>query len=114
MKNRKFWLAGVSALAAISLAAGPTVSNAAPKLQTITWMSPRGSLDVMDDYMLHVAIDRGYFKKLGINVKLIAGPSDGTAATKFVAQKTVDVSYPSPGILLSSIAAGVQIGRAHV
>ena len=65
MKNRKFWLAGVSALAAISLAAGPTVANAAPKLQTITWMSPRGSLDVMDDYMLHVAIDRGYFKKIG-------------------------------------------------
>ena len=112
MKNRKLWLAGVSAVAAISLAVTPTVTNAAPKLQTITWMSPRGSLDVMDDYMLHVAIDRGYFKKLGINVKLIAGPSDGTAATKFVAQKQVDVSYPSPGILLSSIAAGVPVVSA--
>jgi len=112
MKNRKLWLAGVSAVAALSLVVGPTVSNAAPKLQTITWMSPRGSLDVMDDYMLHVAIDRGYFKAQGINVKLIAGPSDGTAATKFVAQKQVDVSYPSPGILLSSIAAGVPVVSA--
>ena len=112
MKNRKLWLAGVSALAALSLVVGPTVSNAAPKLDTITWMSPRGSLDVMDDYMLHVAINQGYFKKLGINVKLIAGPSDGTAATKFVAQKQVDVSYPSPGILLSSIAAGVPVVSA--
>lgn len=112
MKNKKRWLAGVSALAALSLVVGPTVSNAAPKLDTITWMSPRGSLDVMDDYMLHVAINRGYFKAQGINVKLIAGPSDGTAATKFVAQKQVDVSYPSPGILLSSIAAGVPVVSA--
>ena len=112
MKNRKLWLAGVSALAALSLVVGPTVSNAAPKQDKITWMSPRGSLDVMDDYMLHVAINQGYFKKLGINVKLIAGPSDGTAATKFVAQKQVDVSYPSPGILLSSIAAGVPVVSA--
>jgi NitT/TauT family transport system substrate-binding protein len=112
MNKRKLWLAGVSALAALSLVVVPTVSNAAPKLQTITWMSPRGSLDVMDDYMLHVAIDRGYFKELGINVKLIAGPADGTAATKFVAQKQVDVSYPSPGILLSSIAAGVPVVSA--
>jgi NitT/TauT family transport system substrate-binding protein len=112
MKKKKLWLAGVSALAALSLVVGPTVSNAAPKLDTITWMSPRGSLDVMDDYMLHVAINRGYFKAQGINVKLIAGPSDGTAATKFVAQKQVDVSYPSPGILLSSIAAGVPVVSA--
>ena len=96
MKNRKLWLAGVSALAALSLVVGPTVSNAAPKLQTITWMSPRGSLDVMDDYILHVAFNRGYFKAQGINVKIIAGPSDGTAATQFVAQKQVDVSYPCP------------------
>jgi NitT/TauT family transport system substrate-binding protein len=113
MKNRKLWLAGVSALAALSLVVGSTASNAATKkVQTITWMSPRGSLDVMDDYMLHVAIDRGYFKELGINVKLIAGPADGTAATKFVAQKQVDVSYPSPGILLASIAAGVPVVSA--
>ena len=112
MKNRKLWLAGVSALAALSLVVGPTVSNAAPKMDTITWMSPRGSLDVMDDYMLHVAINQGYFKAQGIKVKLIAGPSDGTAATKFVAQKQVDVSYPSPGILLSSIAAGVPVVSA--
>jgi NitT/TauT family transport system substrate-binding protein len=109
MRNKKLWLAGVSAVAALSLVAGLPAANAAKKLDTITWMSPRGSLDVMDDYMLHVAIDQGYFKKLGINVKLIAGPSDGTAATKFVAQKQVDVSYPSPGILLSSIAAGVPV-----
>ena len=112
MKNRKLWLAGVSALAALSLVVGPTVSNAAPKLTTITWMSPRGSLDVMDDYMLHVAIDQGYFKAQGINVKLIAGPADGTAATKIVAAKQVDVSYPSPGILLSSIDAGVPVVSA--
>jgi NitT/TauT family transport system substrate-binding protein len=109
MKNRKFRLAGVSALAALSLVVGTTVGNASPKVDTITWMSPRGSLDVMDDYMLYVAIDRGYFKELGINVKMIAGPNDGTAATKFVAAKQVDVSYPSPGILLSSIAAGVPV-----
>ena len=105
-------LAGVSALAVLSLIVCTVASNAATKLTTITWMSPRGSLDVMDDYMLHVAIDQGYFKQQGINVKLIAGPSDGTAATKFVAARQADISYPSPGILLSSIDAGVPVVSA--
>lgn len=115
MKNRKLTVAGVAALAVLSLLISSTTGYAATKttkLTTITWMSPRGSLDVMDDYMLHVAIDQGYFKQQGINLKLIAGPSDGTAATKFVAAGQVDVSYPSPGILLSSIDAGVPVVSA--
>src|SRR5437764_12386999 len=65
--------------------------------QTVRWISPRGTLDVMDDYNLWVPIHMGYFKNLGINAKLIAGPiGDALASTKFVAQHQADMGYPSP------------------
>src|SRR4051812_19216950 len=78
--------------------------------QTVRWISPRGTLDVMDDFNLWVPIKMGYYKKLGVDVKMLAGPlGDALAATKFVAQKQADVGYPSPGILTASIDSGVPV-----
>ena len=85
------------------------VASAATKLDKVTWISPRGTLDVMDDYNLVVPIKRGYFKSLGIDAKLIAGPFDATACTKFVAQGQADMGYPSPGILTFSIDSGIPV-----
>lgn len=82
---------------------------AAGKVSTMRWISPRGSLAVMDDYPLHVAMHQGYFRELGLNVDLIAGPTDATATTKFVAGKKADVGYPSPAILATSIGAGIPV-----
>jgi len=84
---------------------------AAPKaLQTVRWISPRGTLDVMDDFDLWVPIKMGYFKTLGIDAKLIAGPqADALATTKFVAQNQADMGYPSPGVLTASIDSGIQV-----
>jgi NitT/TauT family transport system substrate-binding protein len=77
---------------------------------TIRWISPRGTLDVMDDYNLWVPIEQGYFDELDIEVELIAGPGgNATAAATFVAQNQADVGYPSPGVLTSSIDSGVQV-----
>ena len=78
-------------------------------LDRVTWISPRGTLDVMDDYNLVVAVKQGYFRKLGLDVELIAGPFDATACTKFVAQKQADVGFPSPGILTFSIDSGIPV-----
>ena len=36
---------------------------------TFTWVSPRGSLEVMDDYPLWVATELGYFDDLGIAIR---------------------------------------------
>jgi len=89
--------------------AGPAFA-AGTAMQTVRWISPRGTLDVMDDYNLWVPIKMGYFKTLGINAKLIAGPiGDALACTKFVAQNQADMGYPSPGVLTASIDGGVPV-----
>jgi NitT/TauT family transport system substrate-binding protein len=78
--------------------------------QTVRWISPRGTLDVMDDFNLWVPSKMGYFNKLGINAKLIAGPiGDALATTKFVAQNQADMGYPSPGVLTASIDSGIAV-----
>jgi NitT/TauT family transport system substrate-binding protein len=98
---------GLSLLSGLE-AAGALAANTAT--QTVRWISPRGTLDVMDDFNLWVPIKMGYYKKLGVDVKMLAGPlGDALAATKFVAQHQADVGYPSPGILTASIDSGVPV-----
>jgi NitT/TauT family transport system substrate-binding protein len=100
--------AGVG-LAALGALAGPAF-GADVATQTVRWISPRGTLDVMDDYDLWVPIKMGYFKELGINAQLIAGPiGDALACTKFVAQHQADMGYPSPGVLTASIDGGIPV-----
>lgn len=83
---------------------------AAPKtLDKITWVSPRGTLEVMDDWNMWSAINQGYCKDLGIDVDMQPGPQDSLAVTKLVAEKQADIGYPSPGVLTSSIDTGVPV-----
>ncbi len=79
-------------------------------LQTVRWISPRGTLQVMDDFNLWVPLKMGYFKTLGVDAKLIAGSvTDALASTKFVAQNKADMGYPSPGVLTASIDGGIPV-----
>jgi NitT/TauT family transport system substrate-binding protein len=97
-------------LSVLSGARAVTALGADAATQTVRWISPRGTLDVMDDFDLWVPIKMGYFKKLGINAKLIAGPiGDALATTKFVAQNQADMGYPSPGVLTASIDSGIAV-----
>ncbi len=90
-----------------------TGTGAAVERATVRWISPRGSLDVMDDYNLWVPIEQGYFDELGLDVELIAGPGgNATASATFVAEDQADVGYPSPGVLTSSIDSGVPVKSA--
>ena len=103
---------GAAGALGLGLLGGLTVreaSAATDGLDKVTWISPRGTLDVMDDYNLVVAIKQGYFRSLGCDVKLIAGPFDATACTKFVAQKQADVGFPSPGVLTFSVDTGIPV-----
>jgi len=79
----------------------------AQKLDLVRWISPRGTLDVMDDYNIRVPIAMGYYEKLGLNVKLNAGA--GSGEMQLVAAKKVDMGYPSPGVLTSAIDAGIPV-----
>jgi NitT/TauT family transport system substrate-binding protein len=73
----------------------------------VKWISPRGTLDVMDDFNLWVPIKMGYFKRLGIDLSL--NPGDASGNLPQVAARQVDMGYPSPGVLTSSIEAGVPV-----
>ena len=78
-------------------------------LTKLTVISPRGSLEVMDDYLLWVALDMGYFKDQGLDIDMEPGPMDGFACTKFVDQNKADIGYPSPGILTASVDTGMNV-----
>jgi NitT/TauT family transport system substrate-binding protein len=73
----------------------------------VRWISPRGTLDVMDDFNLWVPITLGYFKRLGLDVTLAPGDASGNLAQVAAGQE--DMGYPSPGVLTSSIDAGIPV-----
>lgn len=101
--------ATTAAEAGTTTAAEATTAAAGGERAKVTWISPRGTLDVMDDYNLWVPITQGYFDALNLDVELVAGPQDATATTKFVAENQADMGYPSPGVLTSSIDSGVPV-----
>ena len=93
---------GLSALGMFEVGAATAAG-----LTKVKWVSPRGTLDVMDDYNIRVPMQMGYYEKLGINVQLNAGA--GSGEMQLVAAKKVDMGYPSPGVLTSAIDAGIPV-----
>lgn len=87
----------------------PAEEPAAKELDKIVWVSPRGTLEVMDDANMWAAIQMGYFADQGIEVEMQPGPLDALAVTKLVAEGQADIGYPSPGVLLASIDAGMPL-----
>jgi NitT/TauT family transport system substrate-binding protein len=68
-----------------------------------TWISPRGTIEVMDDYAIWVAKAMGYFGDLGVEVDMQPGPPGGDAVVQFVSAGRADMGYPAPGIFGNSI-----------
>lgn len=75
----------------------------------VVWVSPRGSLEVMDDFPLWVAKEMGYFEDRNLSVELQPGPLEALAVTRLVATNQADIGYPSPGVFLSSLDAGMDL-----
>ncbi|HZQ09301.1 MAG TPA: ABC transporter substrate-binding protein [Anaerolineae bacterium] len=75
----------------------------------LVWVSPRGTLEVMDDYPLWVAKKLGYFDQVGVNVDLQPGPLGGANVVSLLPEGKADVSFPSPGVLAASIDAGIPV-----
>jgi NitT/TauT family transport system substrate-binding protein len=78
-------------------------------MEKIVWVSPRGTLEVMDDYNLWTAIEMGYCSDLGIELELQAGPQDALSSTRLVAEGQADAGYPSPGVLVTSVETGIPV-----
>lgn len=96
---------------AVSVSAEGQKESAAgtEELTELTWVSPRGTLEVMDDYNLWVAKELGYYEDMGISLTLEPGPEEALAAEKLVDQGHADVSYPSPGVLTAAVDQGVGV-----
>ncbi|HEB29880.1 MAG TPA: twin-arginine translocation signal domain-containing protein [Spirochaetes bacterium] len=104
---------GLTAMGSINVATAES-GKKTTELTPLTFISPRGTLEVMDDYNLWAAIELGYFKEMGLEVTMEPGPADAFACTKFVDQNQADIGFPSPGILTSSIDTGMSvIGNLH-
>ena len=74
---------------------------------TVRWVSPRGTVEVLDDYPYWVGKKFGYFGD--IETTLEPGPSDATATVKLVDQNQADVGYPSPGVFSLGLAQGIPL-----
>lgn len=73
----------------------------------VRWVSPRGTVEVLDDYPYWVAKKFGYFGD--IETTLEPGPSDATATVKLVDQGQADMGYPSPGVFSLALAQGIPL-----
>ncbi|MFW6138901.1 MAG: ABC transporter substrate-binding protein, partial [Spirochaetota bacterium] len=107
---------GLSALGSIIISPTDARAGAEKKeveLAPMTWISPRGTLQVPDDYCLWAAKDMGYFQEMGLDVTLEPGPQEALAVTKFVDQGQADIGYPSPGVITSSVDQGMDIIMVH-
>ncbi|MCL5960090.1 MAG: ABC transporter substrate-binding protein [Chloroflexi bacterium] len=97
--------AATSAPAAVVTA---TPGGGAGGMDLVRWVSPRGNLEVPDDYMFYVAQKMGYWDK-NLDVKLEPGPMEATATTKLVDQGQSDIGYPSPGVFTLALEAGLPL-----
>ena len=107
MMNRRRLLTltatGVSA-AALGALSRPTPAYAA---DTVRWVSPRGTVEVLDDYPYWVGKKFGYFGDIATTLE--PGPSDATATVKLVDQKQADMGYPSPGVFSLALEQGIPL-----
>lgn len=87
----------------------PDVARAKPYASPFIWISPRGTIEVMDDYPYWVAKTMGYFGDLGVDTHMEPGPSDGTAVVKFLAVRQADIGFPSPGVLSYAVNARMDL-----
>lgn len=71
----------------------------------VRWVSPRGTLDVLDDYPYWVAQKLGYFGD--IQAEIEPGPPSGQG--KLVDADQSDMSYSSPGVFSFDLEAEVPL-----
>lgn len=106
MRRRTFLQVSAAGLVSATTLGGIGRAYGAP-YGNFTWISPRGSLEVLDDYGLWVGKKMGYFGDLAFDTQ--PGPSDGTAVVKFVDVGQADMGYPSPGVFSFALENGMNL-----
>jgi len=89
-----------------SMGGGFLRASAQDPASKIVWVSPRGTLEVLDDYPYWVALKMGYFD---MPVEILPGIAEATSSQKAVADGQADMSYVSPGVFSLSVEAGIDL-----
>ena len=112
MSRRTFLQVSAAGVVTATALGGVGRASAEP-YSNFTWISPRGTLEVMDDFGFWLGKKLGYFDDLGVEVEMQAGPSDGTATVKFVDVGQADMGFPSPGIFTFALENGMNLKSAY-
>ncbi len=109
ISRRRLLVASATGVAAISVGAagGLFPRRARAATGTVRWVSPRGTIEVLDDYPYWVAKKYGYFGE--IETTLEPGPMEATATVKLVDQEQSDMGYPSPGVFSLALEQGIPL-----
>ena len=105
--NRRKFIAATAGGIAVSSIGGLSPALAGGYDKAFRWISPRGTLEVVDDYAFWVGKSMGYFGDL--NIEMQPGPSDGTATVKFVDVGQADMGFPSPGVFSFALENGMEL-----
>lgn len=102
----------VQGAAAIGMAApfaslGRLTASAQDAKNNVIWVSPRGTLEVLDDYPYWVAKRYGYFGD--IETELLPAIMEATSSAKAVADGQADMSYVSPGVFSLGVEQGIDL-----
>jgi NitT/TauT family transport system substrate-binding protein len=108
MGRRTFLQVSAAGVVTATVLGGIGRATAAP-YSKFTWISPRGTLEVLDDFGFWMGKKLGYFDALGVDVDMQPGPSDGTACVKFVDVGQADMGFPSPGIFSFGLENGMKL-----
>jgi NitT/TauT family transport system substrate-binding protein len=108
--SRRRLVQGAAALgvgASLVPTAGRLQAFAQDARNSVIWVSPRGTLEVLDDYPYWVAQRFGYFGD--IETELLPAIMEATSSSKAVADGQADMSYVSPGVFSLGVEAGIDL-----
>ncbi len=105
--DRRRFLEMTAAGTVVAAGAGFLSQKSFGQSGTVRWVSPRGTIEVLDDYPYWVAQKFGYFGDL--DTVLEPGPMEATATIKLVDQGQADVGFPSPGVFSLGLEQGIPL-----
>ncbi len=108
--SRRRFLAGAAATGlAVPMfgGLGRLSASAQDARNSVVWVSPRGTLEVLDDYPYWVGQKFGYFGD--IETQLLPAIMESTSSAKNVADGDADMSYVSPGVFADAVAQGLDL-----
>ncbi len=108
MSRRSLVGAGAALAGGLALGGGRILqASAQDGRNSVVWISPRGTLEVFDDYGYWVGKEMGYFGD--IETELQPGILEATSGGKAVAEGQADMSFVSPGVFSALIQAGTDL-----